>query len=479
MKTYIPLEQRSPRRILLSLLTVAVMLVTLLSSGMLSQTTHAADMVIGVGESNGYASAELLRNHAFNGNYAIEDSYGTIWGTETQVEIFKSEYHNGEQKITVAGRNNEKVIAPGTENTYTFAVKNLYSGWLDYKITVEAFVEGLEGVEGAPESLPVEARLQGQKWLVGNENEFCPVLELDGATESAVLAARKQNTYTLQWQWPFERDLDGDGNVDDGDAVDTWLANQSEPISLTIRIVVLSTYHTPGVSSVSGSIPEKFDTETHIAYLYGYPDGTIRPETDITRAEVAAILFRLLREDIREEYRSEECVYSDVVPEAWYLTEVCTLTRLGLLEGYPDGTFRGDAPITRAELATVLARISEVEISGDGKTGFSDIDRHWAKAEIMTIEDFGWIEGYPDGTFGPDRNVTRAETATMINRMLHRCPEQLDDLLEEMKVWPDNLDVQKWYYLAIQEATNSHNCSRLLGNREKWTDMLWDISEIH
>ncbi|MBQ2739393.1 MAG: S-layer homology domain-containing protein [Oscillibacter sp.] len=467
------ISRYSPAKRLVALLVVCALVVTALVCGVLSVTAIAADLVIEAGPDNGTALAAQLR--AGGAGYDIEDEYGALWGTDTRVEIFKATYTNGAQEVSVAGRNNEKVIAPGTENTYTFAVKNKLNALMDYKVVVEAYVTGLDGTG---KTIPVEARLKGRNWLLGSGEEFRPVEELSGVEESAILMSHGHCIYTLEWRWPFEHDLNGDGNIDDGDALDTWLASQQQDISLTIGITVLSAHHMDvGEPAVTAPIPWMLDDVNHMAYLYGFPDDTIRPEADITRAELASIFYRLLREEIREEYRTEAHPYSDVGATAWYRTEMATMSALGVFIGYPDGTFRGSQPITRGEFAAVLARISEEMISTDGFTAFTDIRGHWAEGEIMTIEDFNWIEGYPDGTFAPDEHITRAETAAMINRMLHRLPERLSDLRSNMLRWPDNQDTSIWYYLAMQEASNSHDYARLLGTREKWTRVT-DISYL-
>lgn len=460
-------EKRLTGKRLRALLTACVAVLTAAALAVLSATTISADLTIGIGAGNGPAAAAMLAAPA--GPFAVQDEYQTVWGTDTQVEIFRSVYHNGKNEITVAGKDNAKVIAPGTENSYTFVLKNLEAGWVDYKLVVEAWVTGLEGTG---QTLPVEVRLKGQNWLVGSDRDWRPVLELNGAEEAASLAGNKHNTYTLQWRWPFERDLDGDGSPADGDELDTWLANRGD-VALTIRLTVLSAYTYPYPMPVPAPIPPWLNGDDHLAYLYGDPTGYVRPVDPITRAETAAIFYRLLREDIRQEFHSSEVLYSDMDASLWYRDEVATLSNLGLLIGYPDGTFRGDDPITRGEMATILARISQHKISAEGDTLFDDIYGHWAQGEIMTIEKFNWIVGYPDGTFRPDDLITRAETVAMINRMLHRLPHFVQDLLpDEMLTWPDNADTKAWYYLDIQEATNSHQYQRLLGTREKWTAML-------
>lgn len=441
-----------------------------LCTGFLFTTAIAADLTMEIGPDSAIAGENMLAAGNKNGPYYIADQYDVVWGDETEVDIFKVEYENGDHEITVAGKNNEKVIAPGTENTYTFAVKNRHLGQVDYRVSVEAWFTGLDGTGVV---IPVEAKLMGRaEWMLGGEEEYRPVLELDGVSEESILKPEQHAMYTLYWRWPFESDLNGDGNVDDGDTLDTWLATRSEDISLSIRITVLSAFHEGEGPSVIHPVPYYFDDVNHMAYLYGYPDGTVRPEAPITRAEMSAILYRVLKQEYRDQFHARYSAYPDVEGEAWYSIEVATLANMGAIKGYPDGNFCGDQLITRAEFSAMLARLSCTEISDAGATEFPDIAGHWAEAEIETIEDLNWIEGYPDGCFHPDDPITRAETATVINRVLHRLPEQESDLLSDMITWPDNADPEMWYYLAIQEASNDHTYQRLLGTRGKWIELV-------
>lgn len=212
--------------------------------------------------------------------------------------------------------------------------------------------------------------------------------------------------------------------------------------------------------------PAWLNSDDHFAYVYGYPDGHVGPLNNITRAEVAAIFYRLLRKDIRVESQTTENSFDDVPADAWYVTEVSTLARLGVFVGRTTDVFAPDAPITRAEFATVCARFDQSGAAED--RDFSDIGGHWAEQYIRQAAALGWVQGYPDGTFGPDRPITRAEAVTMINRVLRRNPGSKDDLLSGMKVWPDN-PAGAWYYLEVQEATNGHEFHRKADGHEKWT----------
>ena len=204
-------------------------------------------------------------------------------------------------------------------------------------------------------------------------------------------------------------------------------------------------------------IPEMLNGEDHYAYLLGYEDGTVRPNGSISRAEVATVLFRLLKDDVRTQNLTKDNAYSDVSDTAWYAAAVSTLSKMGVISGYPDGTFRPNAPITRAEFAAMIARFDETAKSAD--TPFTDISGHWAENAIGKAYGNGWVEGSSKTVFCPESNLTRAETATLLNRVLHRLPEKESDLLANQIVWPDNPETF-WGYLAIQEATNSHEYER-------------------
>ena len=232
--------------------------------------------------------------------------------------------------------------------------------------------------------------------------------------------------------------------------------------------------HTPTPSTPTVEIPDDdalgLNTTDHFAYIVGYGNGEVRPQNNITRAEVATIFFRLLTDDVRDENLTKTNRYSDVAATSWYNTAVSTLSSMGIITGYPDGTFRPNAAITRAEFAAIAARFDN---DGDKTAAkFSDIATHWAKDEISIAYNNGWITGYPDGTFGPQRDITRAETMTLVNRVLNRQPETEDDLLPNMTVWTDNANPNAWYYLAVQEATNSHYYKFKTNSQyEKWTEL--------
>ena len=220
---------------------------------------------------------------------------------------------------------------------------------------------------------------------------------------------------------------------------------------------------------------EVLNKEIHFNYVIGYTDGTIRPNNDISRAEVATIFFRLLTDEAREQYTTTAGNFTDVKAGMWCNRAIATLTNMGIIKGYTDGSFQPNKSITRAELATIIARFAKLDVNT--KT-FSDITGHWAQKNIELAAGNGWINGYEDGTFRPNNNITRAETFAMINRVLDRQTESVSDLLptSEMNMWSDNLNENAWYYKDVQEATNYHKCDRVGDSvYEKWTEKVPDI----
>lgn len=219
--------------------------------------------------------------------------------------------------------------------------------------------------------------------------------------------------------------------------------------------------------------PEALNGDDHFDYVVGYSDGLVHPERNITRAEVASIFFRLLQDDVREKNLTDQNPFNDVFTDDWFNVAVSTMYDMDIVYGRDNNNFDPNAYITRAEFAAIAARFDSEGYSGENL--FTDIDGHWAANQINRAAEKGWISGYPDGTFGPDRYITRAEAVTMINRVLNRLPESADALHEDMNVFPDNMDTTAWYYLAIQEATSSHEYEKDKdGVYETWTDVLPD-----
>lgn len=445
---------------------------------------------------NWTASPPVMMGEVYSIPLYFEDEYDQIWNSNTKVEIFKTSYENDAQEITVAGRDGSKIIAPGTSNDFTFALYNNIRDYVDYKLVVNTAVTGVDGIT----EFPVEMRIKGiNGWVIGDEDTWVPALEVNGAEDTGVSPERLSALYTLEWRWPYESGQD---------ELDTWLGNQTEDVIFSINLQTIAVYHPddddegdveiddptgegggsggtvpggpndpepPVVPPITEPIPEHLRPEQehgHQAYIYGYEDGTLRPEANITRAEVAAIFYRLLKDDVRQQHYTLACDYPDVPMDSWFRAEVATMTNMGIVKGYPDGSFRPNDPITRAELTAIVSRFTKPEWSMSLRTAFIDIDGHWANAEIRSVEDKNWIIGYPDSTFRPDNTITRAETVTIVNRVLHRLPERFEDLLEEMPIWPDNEDRGQWYFIAMQEAAVGHTYERVVGTREKWITLL-------
>ena len=221
--------------------------------------------------------------------------------------------------------------------------------------------------------------------------------------------------------------------------------------------------------TIPDDVPTGLNGDDHYAYIVGYPDSTVRPQNGITRAEVATIFFRLLTDETRNANSTKSNSYSDVAAGAWYNHAVSTLSAMGIVKGDSNGKFNPNAPITRAEFAAIAARFDDK--ANTTAVDFSDIASHWAKNEINAAANNGWINGYTDGTFRPNNKITRAEAMTLVNRVLKRLPETAEDLHNDMVKWSDNSDTSAWYYLAVQEATNSHYYDIKENKYEKWSKL--------
>ena len=234
-----------------------------------------------------------------------------------------------------------------------------------------------------------------------------------------------------------------------------------------------------GKQSSSGStvkVGPQLNRDDHVAYIMGYPDGTVQPEGEITRAEACTIFFRLLTDSSRDYYFSKTNDYTDVNAGDWFNNAISTLSNAGIVTGYNDGTFRPNQPITRGEMAKIIANFANLN---KGTKSFTDLSGHWSKTYVELAAGNGWIAGYPDGSFRPDQKITRAETVTMINRVLERVPAKELRLLSRsiMLTFPDN-NPGDWYYIAIQEASNSHEYQRSVYETtgdEMWTKLIDNV----
>ena len=290
-------------------------------------------------------------------------------------------------------------------------------------------------------------------------------VKMGGSYTVAPAQTTSQSRYTFSgWR------IDGTGDI----------VTSLENLRQDVKLVGVWSYRSGGGSSGGGGgrkptvtipddVPTGLNGDDHFAYIVGYPDGNVKPGSSITRAEVATIFFRLLTEDVRTANSTQANSLSDVSRGQWFNHAISTLSSMGIVKGNPDGTFDPDAPITRAEFAAIAARFDDKNTNNT--SNFSDIASHWAKDEIGVAANKGWINGYPDSTFRPDQYITRAEAMTLVNRVLNRLPEKSEDLLDDMIKWPDNADASVWYYLAVQEATNSHDYSDKsdADKYEKWT----------
>ena len=216
-------------------------------------------------------------------------------------------------------------------------------------------------------------------------------------------------------------------------------------------------------------IPEPLNSGEHFRYAYGSPDGMIHPEDPITRAEVATLMYNLLKDEVREEHKTDVNPFNDVNEDDWFNTYVSTMVSMGAISGYPNGSFGPYAPMTRGEFTAMMVTLDEDEPTVEAQ--FPDTEGHWAEAAISKAALNGWVAGHPDGTFQPDRSITRGEAFSILNAMLGRRPAGLDSLLVGMKLWPDNMDTSKWYYLAVQEATTSHDYVLHEDMTEDWTKL--------
>ena len=309
--------------------------------------------------------------------------------------------------------------------------------------------------------------------------------EITQAEADAYAALMEQITLTVK---QGEKTL-AEGDLSKGVLLGKMRSNDTVDLSVTVEVpiemgnefqnfhgeigwVFTAEYHNDPVKPVG---PPALSSVDHYAYMVGYPDGMVHPEWKITRAETATIFFRMLTDESRENFWSQVNPYYDVLPDVWYNNAISTLTNAGILNGYPDGNFVPNGNITRAEFAAMAVRFftdEEYEVEEDA---FPDIADHWANYEINLAYAKEIIEGYPDGTFKPDQEITRAEAVTIVNRVLERYPHK-EHLLEDMIVWPDNMDETMWYYEAIQEATNSHVFDRQYDEEklpyEIWTELL-------
>ena len=384
--------------------------------------------------------------------------------------------------LTVGGKTIKGVVDASNENTVNFGTEKdngTYPYTVTYTPATKTFVWTInENVSNfAPVQLTYTVKLTKPETAAGTYGQT----DLDGdtfidGTQTSVDSSKA--LYTNESATLTPKDSQGNPGAD--------LKFPKPSVSYTIK---------GSSGGGGGSSRPSLNTKDHYGYIIGYPvdyytgepttDQTkkpVRPEGKITRAEVATIYFRMLTDESRAKFWSRSNTYSDVKAGDWFNNAVSTLSNAGIIAGYEDGSFRPNGYITRAEFATIAARFFDATYSG--KDLFPDIDGHWAKDYINQAANKGFVNGYEDGTFRPDRNITRAEAVTLVNRTLDRHPDK-DYFTKDMLVWPDNMDTTKWYYADMQEATNSHQYQMLTkadkSQYEKWTKTLpirnWEALE--
>lgn len=446
-------------------------------------------------------------------NVVISD---TLWTSDTAIEAIgdvTGEYDTGESKYYIGK------LEPGEYVTLTYTYTPTEARRLENKVTVtsddlDTVPEDSVIVEVTPEPTPDEPGISVTKNVsdrtpdVGDTITYYIIVENTGNTVIDEFTVKDS-----MWEYGMPIYVDGEpAYVNSDDAYTVKTADLEPGSSITIsytysvryadegdRITNYVTVTTPGDGPSDGDyviidvdditpivpdpddddddtvyVPNWLNTTDHYSYIVGYEDGTIRPNNNITRAEVATIFFRLLTDDARARFWSSENDYTDVATDSWYNNAVSTLSNMGIINGYDDGTFQPNASITRAEFTAIATRFFDYTAEYDG--AFNDVaSGSWYADYVQAAVDMGLVDGYPDGGFHPNSYITRAEAVTIVNRVLNRVPHE-DYLLSTrvMNTWPDNV-YGAWYYADMQEATNSHDYDwiRVSGERvEEWTEKL-------
>ena len=431
------------------------------------------------------AETEKMYLNVVSGSLTLEEIYDQLWGSLPQYKIASftvTDSHAAGSQIGIITEDphNGRVVAKG-DNLYTVTDEDLAAFFSDdatYKIVRLSehnqlvlersyIITATAGANGriSPQGKVSAAYGEDKTFTITpDEGYYISDVKIDGISQGAI------NSYTFEdicadhtIEVIFAKnDVGGGGGgashpeytPDDDENNDRDDEDDTE--EFTDEEVPLA--ETPWLN-----------TEDHYAYIVGYSeDGTVRPNANITRAEVATIFFRLLTDDARDQFWSTSNNFSDVAPDAWYNNAVSTMVNAGIIQGYEDGTFRPNASITRAEFAAIASRFMSAGYDVEEDL-FTDIAAHWARESINDAAMAKWISGYPDGTFLPDKAITRAEAVTLVNNVLQRKPDA-DHMLDSMIKWSDNMDTSAWYYEAIQEATNSHDYDLFEGAEyETWT----------
>lgn len=387
----------------------------------------------------------------------VDDTDVTVWVGKDGTPGTEDDWYN--KDVDVDGKDEQVFVGPdgkpGTDDDWYLdgnGDKQLLAIWVRFNAN-GGTVEGLTelAVKAADlQKLPVAI-------FTGKRFNGWSLKTADGTTLSLEDIQKFVKSTVVYAQWTVNTSGGGSGSSGGGSSVGGGSHTE-----------VIGDNDTPLANLGNYHVKDLLNTNDHIAYIAGMPDGNVYPMNNITRAEVAMIFYRLLNDDVRNLYKTKDNSFTDVDPDAWYATAVSTLARMGILRGKGDNVFDPDAKITRAEFAVIAARFDQLET---GTVSFPDVaSDHWAYKEIVSAATKGWVKGYDNGNFGPSDNITRAEVMTLVNRMLGRDQLTVDGLLDSMTVWPDNMDTSAWYYLAVQEATNGHNFKQQ-NSVETWAEL--------
>lgn len=402
----------------------------------------------------------------------------------------------GSNPYTITSENLTVIVGEEPETTYKVTYINEKN---EYKTV---YASGEYTVESAPSPAPDGCTFLG--WEYDN-NVYVPgdkidvnkdiVLKAkwkknivdDGSSSDSALGSTILSKYSLSFETnggtpiadilgekDTEIDLSGYTTQKEGYKFDGWYSdkefkNKADVITLTKDYIVYAKWVESKTEVVTPDYKPDILTDDHYAYIVGREKDKIYPLENLTRAEAATIFFRLLKEETRLEYITNDNTFYDVNSGDWFNTAVSTLANIGIVKGRTAESFVPDEYITRAEFTTIVARLTEA--SYEGENLFADISKHWACDYINIAASIGWVKG-DNGIFRPDDNINRAEVMTLINRVLNRLPQSIEDLDSNMITWTDNSDTDAWYYIAIQEATNSHNYQlKDDGKFEIWTEL--------
>ena len=394
-------------------------------------------------------TVKLTKPETAPGTYGVEDLKGEKVLTDT--EAANALYTNESAVLNAKAENNVTIVAQNfPKPSVSYTVHSFVPATTYYYFAVEKVdAQDDHALSGARFGL----YLDGKQIAAATSDRSGLVLFCVSESDYRKISANS-SLYYQELTAP-------EGYLVNGDAVSIGKDNLTTSRAVAEKNAVT-------VRNYRNTVPAMLNGSDHFAYVVGYEDGCVRPNGLISRAETSSIFFRLLKDSVRDSKLLTTNTYADVPSDHWANTAISTMTGLGIVQGYNSTTFDPSAPITRAQFAAICARFDTGKSSGTQT--FTDIKGHWAEKYIERAAELGWIKGFEDGTFRPDTYITRAQAMTMINRVLNRIPEDASDLLPDMNVWPD-CNPGDWFYLAVQEATNSHNYKHKAGNYETWTGM--------